>query len=101
VLTAHHWRAIRLKLIQSGIADPMSLPNMHMALDMTEGAILEAFSLSQEKDSEHKKTMFLDSLYSPSADLVGVNKDGHVPQPRGFEADEVEASFDAFAAVAR
>lgn len=101
VMTAHHWRAIRLKLLLAGISDPMALPSMHSLLDSTEGAILEAISAEAAKDSEMKRSLFLDKLYSPHNDPHAINDEGYVAKPNGFEDDDVEASFAAFAAAAR
>ena len=100
-MTAYHWRTIRTKLVQAGIADPMGLPNMHFVLDTTEAAVLEAFSMSGAKDAEMKRSLFIDKLYSPLADPGGINDDGYEAKPAGFTDDDVEASFDAFAAAAR
>lgn len=94
VMTAHHWRTIRLKLVQSGVHDPMALPTMHIILDTTEGAVLEA--MSGDRDSEMKRTLFLDKLYSPLADPAAPSD-----APRGFTDDDTEDAFDAFAAAAR
>lgn len=94
VMTAHHWRTIRLKLVQSGVHDPMRLPTMHILLDTTEAAVLEA--MSGDRDSDMKRTMFIDRLYSPLADPTTSSQ-----QPRGFTDDDTEDAFDAFAAAAR
>lgn len=94
VMTAHHWRTIRLKLVQSGVHDPMALPTMHILLDATEAAILEAMSTGA--DGEMKRTVFIDRLYSPLSDPAGISE-----APPGFAADDTEDAFDAFAAAAR
>jgi hypothetical protein len=88
VLTAHHWRAIRARIINAGIADPLSLTSLHALCDVTETAILE------NADSE-ATTKFYDKLYAPE---IGkdLNDAGYKPKPSGFDDDEVEASFDAF-----
>lgn len=96
VMTAHHWRTIRLKLVQSGVHDPMGLRTMHVVLDATEAAILEA--MSADRDGDMKRTLFLDKLYSP---LLDPDVDKATVQPRGFTDEDVESSFDAFAAAAR
>lgn len=93
-MTAHHWRTIRLKLVQSGVHDPMRLPTMHILLDTTEAAVLEA--MSGDRDSAMKRTMFIDRLYSPLVDKATASE-----QPRGFTDDDTEDAFDAFAAAAR
>jgi len=101
VMTAHHWRSIRLKLLMNGITDAMALPSMHILLDSTEGAILEAISAEGAKDAEMKRTLFLDKLYSPHNDPYVINDSSYDPTPKGFASDDVEASFDAFASAAR
>lgn len=100
VMTAHHWRVIRTKLIQAGIADPMSLTSLHVVLDTTEAAILEGFAMSRAKDAEMKQSLFLDKLYSPTADQFGINDEDYDATPKGFASEDIEASFDAFAAAA-
>jgi hypothetical protein len=94
VMTAHHWRTLRLKFVQSGVPDPMRLTTMHILLDATESAVLEAMASSGDRDSEMKRTMFIDQLYSPLADQP-------YETPRGFTDDDTEDAFDAFAAAAR
>lgn len=92
VVTAHHWRTLRLRLVKDGISDPMSLPHMHLLLDATEAAVLE----SMPPDSM-ERTLFLDRLYSPLVDPEASNSG----PPAGFSEEDMEASFDAFAAAAR
>jgi hypothetical protein len=99
VMTAHHWRTVRSKLLLAGIADPMGLRNMHMLLDTTESMILEAMSMSGDKDAAFKRSQFIDRLYSPANDVSNLNGDGYVAAPAGFEPENVEAAFDAFAAA--
>ena len=88
-------------MLQAGITHPMGMPTMHMLLDATEAAVLEAMSLEGGNDAEMKRTLFLDKLYSPLADPGGVNDEGYEATPAGFTDEDVEASFDAFAAAAR
>ena len=95
-MTAFHWRTMRLKLVQSGVSNPMGLSTMHIVLDATEAAILESISMSGERDAEFQRSQFLDQLYSPAND-VGLG-DGRAV-PAGFEPDEVDSAFDAFAAA--
>ena len=94
VMLAHHWRVIRVTLVKAGVHDPMSLKNMHILLDTIEAAVLEA--MSGDRDSETRRRVFLDRLYSPLSDP-------HAPAgpPPGFSDDDTEAAFDAFAAAAR
>lgn len=100
VLTAHHWRTMRLKLILAGIPNPMALPSMHVLLDTTESSILEAMHGDNPKDGESKRAMFIDRLYAPTPEALALNGEDYVAQPDGFEPDEVEAAFDAFAKAA-
>lgn len=99
VMTAHHWRTIRTKLLLAGVSDPMSLRSMHMLLDTTEAAILESMAASRDKDAEFQRSQFLDALYSPANDTLGLNGENYKGTPSGFAPDEVEAAFDAFAAA--
>ena len=94
VMLAHHWRVIRVTLVKAGVHDPMSLKSMHVLLDTVESAVLEA--MSGDRDSETRRRVFLDRLYSPLSDP-------HAPAgpPPGFSDDDTEAAFDAFAAAAR
>lgn len=96
VMTAHHWRTIRTKLMLAGVSDPMGLRTMHMLLDVTEAAILESMSMSGGQDAEFKRSQFFDSLYSPMNDTVGAN---NKIAPAGFTEDDMDAAFDAFAAA--
>lgn len=99
VMTAHHWRTMRLKLLQAGIGDPMTLPHMHMVLDATEAAVLEAIANQNAKDAEFKRSQFLDRLYSPVVE-ASLHGDTRSQIPAGFTEEEMEASFDAFTAAA-
>lgn len=101
VMTAHHWRAIRLKLTLAGITNPMNMPSMHILFDTTEMAILEAMQGDNPRDGEMKRTQFIDRLYAPAPEVDELNGEDYEAQPEGFEADDVEASFDAFIQAAR
>jgi hypothetical protein len=96
VMTAHHWRSVRGKLLLAGVADPMGLRNMHMLLDVVESMVLESLSSTGGREAEFHRSQFLDQLYSPAND-VGLG--GGDVAPAGFAPDEVEAAFDAFAAA--
>ncbi|MBV9921907.1 MAG: hypothetical protein JOY78_13785 [Pseudonocardia sp.] len=95
VMSAFHWRTIRLKLQNNGILDPMALPSMHRILDATEAAILEAMVSSKPDEDRQQRQRFLDRLYAPTAETNDLNGDGYRPQPAGFEPDEVETAFDS------
>ncbi len=99
VLTAHHWRTLRNKLLLVGVSDPMSLRSMHHLLDTTESAVLESIASSHDKDAEFQRNRFIDQLYSPANDTSGINGDKYKAVPAGFEPENVEAAFDAFAAA--
>jgi hypothetical protein len=97
--TAHHWRAIRHKLVTGGVADPMRLPSMHPILDVTEMAVLEWMTDSTDLDaSERKRTDFIDKLYAPpvTRKLNGDKYKPVVAPPPGFEPKQVTADFNAF-----
>jgi hypothetical protein len=100
VLTAHHWRSIRLKLTTAGILDPMMLPSMHVLLDLTETSILEAMHGKTAREGEMQRATFLDQLYAPTLQVRNLNGDKTAVAPDGFDIDDVEDSFDAFAKAA-
>lgn len=96
-LTAQHWRTIRLKLVLAGHTDPITLPTMHMALDVTEMVVLEA--LSGSKESEGQRAQFLTRLYAPTVEVRAVDGKKELVLPEGF-ADGGESSWGAFARAA-
>lgn len=96
VMTGHHWRTLRQKLLAGGIADPMTLPSMHVLLDHTEAVVTEA--LSHGEDAKAELDSFNRSLYGPTPDALRLNGPDYVPA--GFSDEDVEASFDAFARAA-
>lgn len=84
-----------------GIDDPMSLPSMHILLDMVERLILESMQGSKDpKADENKRNAFLDRLYQPDpqefldAITSKTTGSGHKPPPPGFSEEETEAAFD-------
>ena len=91
VMAAHHWRTIRQKLLMAGVTDPMGLGSMHRILDAAEALAVESATGSEQPQRE------LESLYRR---LYGPSPDDLDPVPSGFQPDEVEASFDAFARAA-
>jgi hypothetical protein len=96
-MTAHYWRAIRLKFALAGINDPMRFSSMHVLLDVTESVILESMTSGDPKKDTNRRTQFLDKLYAPSKEEMKLNGDTYKPVPSGFEPEHVESSFDAFA----
>lgn len=69
---------------------------MHVLLDTTEAAVLE--SMDEKKDRER----YLDAMYRPKLELApGLAGSGYKPKPAGFDDDDVDAAFDAFARAAR
>lgn len=91
VMTAYHWRTIRQKLLMAGIAQPMTLPSMHVLLDSAEALAVESVTGGDNPAEE------LASLYRR---LYGPTPDGPDTVPAGFDPDEMEDAFDAFARVA-
>lgn len=97
VLTGHHWRTMRHKMLSAGIADPMRLTSMHALLDFTESVVVE--SIANSENGQRELAGFYRRMYGPeSAELNG---DGYQAAPAGFDDDEVESAFDAFARAAR
>jgi hypothetical protein len=81
---AHHWRSVRARLILAGIPDPLrQLPDIHAILDVVEVMLME----NQDKAQREK---LLDGLYMPDLE----------DKPSGFEEEDTEDAFAAFAAVA-
>jgi hypothetical protein len=101
-MTAQHWRTLRLKLIQSGVSNPMALPTAHILLDMTEALILESMVSDDPKEDQRQRDRFISTLYKPEVVKREGLPDGWVEPPPGFDDDEAnEAAFDAAAAMAR
>lgn len=98
-ITGHHWRMIRQKLLAGGVLDPLSLPSMHVLLDVTEELMVE--SVSSSRDPERELASLYRRLYGPSVEADALNEDGTPAVPVGFKPEEVEESFDAFARAAR
>lgn len=98
-MAAHNWRALRQKGLSQGIGDLMSLQSMHMVLDMIESMGVESATARAKTEAEFTSMLgdFYDGLYKPDIrEALMVN--APEPVPPGFEDDEVEAAFDAFAA---
>lgn len=100
VITAFHWRSMRAKLAQTGIADPLrTMTSMHALLDFTEQITLESLAKSGEGQNAQEKSQravddFMFTLYAP--DPNALDEDGRVPVPAGFDQDAMESNFDAF-----
>lgn len=100
-VAAHHWRVIRAKLVAAGIPDPMRLPNLHILLDYTESVVLETMNGGGDaRKAERERNQYFDRMYKPER-IDSPSEDGRRPIPAGFEPDEVEDAFDAFAKSAR
>ena len=102
--TAHHWRDVRQFIRESGIGDPMALPNMHALLDYTEKMTKQAIASggTDRAKVESELAAFNQRLYGPQAyakpAAPGVAAEPVLPD--GFDdADEQHASFDALAAA--
>lgn len=101
-MTAQHWRTLRLKLIQSGVANPMALPTAHILLDMTEAVILESMVSEDRDEDKRQREQFMSALYRVPAKPGEGKPDGWIEPPPGFEDDEAnEAAFDAFLQAVR
>lgn len=102
MVTAFHWRNLRQRLTSAGILDPMRLTSLHALLDFTETLALEgAGNTGDAKKDEQARRAFLHKLYAPEPGTAALNGDGYHPRPAGFDDEDIEASFDAFAAAAR
>lgn len=101
VITAFHWRSMRAKLAQTGIADPLRrMTSMHALLDFSEQITLESLAKSGEGQNAAMQAQanidnFMFKLYAP--DPNEVTEDGRVPVPAGFDEEAMEDNFDAFA----
>lgn len=96
-MTAHNWRALRQRGLNNGIGDLMALASMHVVLDMAEGLCEESVMHGAQSETEARAALsgFHDKLYRPDLrEALKINAPDEVPP--GFEADEVEATFDAF-----
>ena len=83
-----HWRAVRHKLLTSGIADPMALPGPHPILDVAEGLVVEG--MSSHDDGQDRITRFYDALYRPARRPTDKPAgDGWKPPPSGFSAEDI------------
>ena len=101
-MAGHHWRAVRTRFLNDGIANPMELSSLHAMLDKVESVVLEAVvngagTKKGEAKAAHDK--FIRDLYTVPPGLAKLN--GHTETdevPEGFETPEaVEQGFDAFA----
>lgn len=101
VITAYHWRSMRAKLAQTGIADPLrTMTSMHALLDYTEQITLESLAKSGEGKNAYEQSKravdnFMFKLYAPDPNMP-TDPDGRVPVPAGFDEDAMEGNFDAF-----
>ena len=104
VITAYHWRSMRAKLAQTGIADALrTMTSMHALLDFTEQITLESLAKSGDGQNAAEKSQraiddFMFRLYAP--DPNERTEDGRVPVPAGFDEGAMESNFDAFAKMA-
>lgn len=97
---ATHWRTIRTRLINNGIADPMAaLPSMHSLLDVAEAVWLEALHTGDRDKDKLARDQLFDQLYAPELDEAKpVNTKGRrrkPPPPAGFDPATVEADFNS------
>lgn len=105
-MAGHHWRSIRTRFLNDGIADPMALTSIHALLDKVESVVTEAVAHSAENKPGAAKAAvetFTRELYTVPPELAKLNGGtGLDPDeiPEGFETPAaVEKGFDAFAAM--
>lgn len=98
-MAAHNWRSLRQRALGEGITDLMALPSMHVVLDFTESLGMESAMSKCKTEGEAASALsdFHDRLYRPDLTEARMINEP-LPVPQGFEDDEVEAAFDAFAA---
>lgn len=106
LMTGHNWRAIRYRMAEKGIVDPMGLPSMHTVLDAAEALAVESVTSGAETSAEAKRKVndLYNKLYAPDASAMVRDVNGgkyRPPPPPGFDEQDVEASFDAFVKAAR
>lgn len=95
MLTAHHWRPLRTKLLLAGIEDPMLLPSLHVLLDMTETALEESMSATANPDEGQTAVAeFRDKLYAPPVEPEKA-KAGYKAPPSWWDEDDSEGDFNA------
>lgn len=92
LMTAHHWRTLRLKLIQNGVPNPMALPTAHVLLDLTEHVLLESMQSDKPEDDAARRTEFMDALYRPIVKKRSELPSGWREPPPGFEDDDANAA---------
>lgn len=104
-MAGHHWRSIRTRFINDGIADPMALTSLHAMLDKVESVVLEAVASGADNKPGAAKAAvekFQRDLYTVPPELRGLNGGASeaTTVPEGFETPEaVEQGFNAFAAM--
>lgn len=99
LMTAHHWRTIRLKLMKSGMTEPMGLPTAHMLLDLTEQLILESMQSDKPELDKARREKFVADLYREAPKSFKDLPDGWQPPPPGFDDDD-DAASEASADIA-
>lgn len=102
-MAGHHWRSVRTRFLNDGIANPMALTSLHAMLDKVESVVLEAVVTGAGNEKGAAKAAhdkFITDLYTTPASLVKLNGKTSlvVEPPEGFETPEaVEQGFNAFA----
>jgi len=107
-MTATNWRTLRQVYQDKGIADVMAtVPTMHAVLDMMEKLGVESATSGARTETEAnaKLSGFYAKLYRPSlaelSKMINSTDEELSKPPPGFEDDDIEDSFDAFAAAVR
>lgn len=94
LMTAHHWRAIRLKLALAGISNPMTaFGSMHALLDVTEATMLEWIMGDNPEETSTKRERFIDDLYRPRPQK-GPDGKKRIIAPAGFTTDTDLNAFE-------
>lgn len=101
LMAAKNWRAIRYRLLDKGITDPMALPSIHPILDLTEQAVLESIQSDNADADKMERQQLTDLLYRPDPPRIpGPRGKAPPPAPDGFDDAETFNSFASFAAAA-
>lgn len=95
-MAAKNWRAIRYRLLDKGITDPMAIPSIHPILDETEQAVLESYSSDNPDRDKTDRDQFQTLLYKPDPRAPG---GGSAAGAVLFDAKESSASFNSLAGL--
>lgn len=93
LMTAFHWRTVRLQLVKAGVENPMEFSTAHILLDMVEELIMESIQPEGTKQADYdeakqKREDFTKALYQPKVKKLSELPDGWKPPPAGFDDDD-------------